>query len=70
MKKVLIGMVRFYQKNISPAKGTPCCRFYPSCSEYAAEALEKYGVVRGTGKAAWRLLRCNPLCKGGYDPLK
>ncbi len=70
MKKILIKTVRFYQKNISPLKGTPCCRFYPSCSEYAIEALEKYGVIKGTGKAAWRIMRCQPFCKGGYDPLK
>ncbi len=70
MKKLLIKTVNFYQKNISPIKGGPCCRFYPSCSEYAKEAVEKYGAIKGTAKAAGRILRCNPFCKGGYDPLK
>ncbi len=62
-------MIRFYQKNISPIK-KPCCRFYPTCSEYAVEAIEKYGALKGSLMAVWRILRCNPFCKGGYDPVK
>ncbi|MBO5733424.1 MAG: membrane protein insertion efficiency factor YidD [Clostridia bacterium] len=69
MKKVLIKLIRFYQKKISPLK-KPCCRFYPTCSAYALEAIEKKGVVRGGAKAIWRILRCNPFCKGGYDPVE
>lgn len=66
MKKLLIGMIKFYRKRISPLK-KPCCRFYPSCSQYAIAAIEKYGVLRGCAKAVWRILRCNPLSKGGID---
>lgn len=70
MKKAMIFCIRFYQKYLSPRKMAPSCRFIPTCSEYAVLAIEKYGVFRGGLKAAWRILRCNPLCKGGYDPLK
>ena len=69
LKKVFLKMIRFYQKNISPIK-KPCCRFYPTCSEYAVEAIEKYGALKGSLMAVWRILRCNPFCKGGYDPVK
>ena len=48
----------------------PCCRFYPTCSQYAIDAIEKYGAFKGFFMALWRVLRCNPLCKGGYDPVK
>lgn len=48
---------------------TPCCRFTPTCSVYAITALEKHGALKGTALAVWRILRCNPLCKGGYDPV-
>lgn len=64
----LIGLVRFYQRHIS-SKSAPCCRFTPSCSAYAIEALQKHGALLGSGLALWRILRCNPLCKGGYDPV-
>ena len=47
----------------------PSCRFYPTCSEYMAEAIMKYGALKGLGLGIWRLLRCNPFCKGGYDPV-
>ena len=63
-----IGLVRAYQRWLSPRKA-PCCRFTPSCSAYAVEALERYGVVVGGALALWRILRCNPFCKGGYDPV-
>jgi len=66
MKNLLIRLIQGYQKWISPLK-KPCCRFYPTCSEYAILAIGKYGVIRGTGKALWRILRCNPFGKGGID---
>ncbi|OGU67913.1 MAG: membrane protein insertion efficiency factor YidD [Stygiobacter sp. RIFOXYC12_FULL_38_8] len=69
MKVVFIKLVRLYQKHISPLS-PPSCRFYPTCSEYAAQSLEKYGVVIGGAKAVWRILRCNPFNKGGFDPLE
>ncbi len=69
MKKILIFFIRIYRKYISPIK-KPCCRFYPTCSQYAIEAISKYGALKGTGKAMCRIARCNPFCKGGYDPVK
>jgi hypothetical protein len=69
MKKILIAAVKFYQKCISPYKGGSCCRFVPTCSEYAVQALEKYGALKGSLKAVRRLLKCHPFHKGGYDPL-
>ena len=68
MKKVFLSLIRFYQKNISPRK-ISCCRFTPTCSAYAIEAIQKRGVIVGTALSIWRILRCNPLCKGGYDPV-
>ena len=67
MKRVLIALVRFYQRNISPCR--PRCRFIPTCSQYAVEALERYGAVKGSWLAFKRILRCNPFHKGGYDPV-
>ena len=68
MKTVLISMIRGYQKYIS--KGLPnACRFYPTCSQYAIESIQKHGALKGVIMGAWRILRCNPLCKGGYDPV-
>lgn len=67
MKKVLIKIIKFYQRYISRLKGRPSCRFYPTCSQYAVMAIEKYGAVRGSLKAIRRILRCNPLSKGGID---
>ncbi|GAA0071840.1 membrane protein insertion efficiency factor YidD [Clostridium sardiniense] len=69
MKKVVINLIRFYRKNISPLKN-PCCRYVPTCSQYAIEAVEKHGAFRGSLMAVWRILRCNPFSKGGYDPVK
>ncbi len=69
MKKILIAIVRFYQRNISPYKGGATCRFVPTCSEYALEALEKYGALKGSLLAIRRILRCHPLSKGGCDPV-
>ncbi|MBQ3231167.1 MAG: membrane protein insertion efficiency factor YidD [Clostridia bacterium] len=68
MKKLFILPIRFYQKHISPNKPR-CCRFTPSCSAYAIEAIEKRGIFVGLLLALYRILRCNPFCKGGYDPV-
>ena len=67
-KRFLLWMVRFYRRNISPMH-QPCCRFIPTCSQYALEAIQKYGAIKGGFLALRRILRCNPLCKGGYDPV-
>ncbi len=67
-KTWLISLVRLYQRRLSPAK-PPCCRFSPTCSAYAEEAHGRYGMLVGGALALWRILRCNPLCKGGYDPV-
>ena len=69
MKYILISIIKFYQKFISPLK-KPCCRFYPTCSSYALEALKKYGALKGTYLSVKRILKCHPFNKGGYDPLK
>ncbi|MEE0946799.1 MAG: membrane protein insertion efficiency factor YidD [Acutalibacteraceae bacterium] len=69
MKKLLINLVRFYQKHFSKLKGASCCRFYPTCSVYAIEALETHGSLKGSLLSLWRILRCNPFCKGGVDPV-
>ncbi|MEG1683446.1 MAG: membrane protein insertion efficiency factor YidD [Oscillospiraceae bacterium] len=68
MKALLLALIRFYRKNVSPTR-PPCCRFIPTCSQYALEAVEKYGAVRGGLLAFRRILRCNPFHKGGYDPV-
>ncbi|MBQ1216402.1 MAG: membrane protein insertion efficiency factor YidD [Clostridia bacterium] len=68
MKRIALWLVRCYQRYISPCK-PPCCRFVPTCSEYALEALEEHGFWKGSLLAVWRILRCNPFSKGGYDPV-
>lgn len=68
MKRPLLWLIKFYQKNISPRK-KPCCRFIPTCSQYAYEAVNIHGAFKGSFMALWRILRCNPLFKGGYDPV-
>ncbi len=68
MKTILIRMIQFYQKYLSPMKSTKC-PYIPSCSQYGLEAVEKYGALKGSILAAWRILRCNPFSKGGYDPV-
>ncbi|HHT86734.1 MAG TPA: membrane protein insertion efficiency factor YidD [Clostridiales bacterium] len=68
MRTLLIKIIRFYQKNIS-RRLPPCCRFRPTCSQYAIEAIEIHGAFYGTCLAIWRILRCNPLSKCGYDPV-
>lgn len=69
IKRVLLRLIGFYQKRLSGLKRQPCCRFTPTCSQYAREAIERYGALCGGGLALWRLLRCNPFCRGGYDPV-
>lgn len=66
--KLLALPIKFYRRCISPYK-PPCCRFYPTCSQYALDALEEWGAFRGFFLAVWRVLRCNPFCKGGFDPV-
>ncbi len=61
-------MLRGYKRMISPSL-PPSCRFVPTCSEYAIDAVTQWGIICGLGLAAWRVLRCNPFCKGGYDPV-
>lgn len=68
MKVFLIGAIRFYQVYLSPLK-PPCCRFVPTCSEYALEAIQKYGPVKGSWLAVKRISKCHPFHKGGYDPV-
>ncbi len=68
MKTILIVLIKFYSKAISPyLPGS--CRFSPSCSVYAIEAIGKFGAIRGTLLSVYRILRCNPFCRGGYDPV-
>lgn len=69
MKKILIFIIKLYQSYLSPFMGKKC-RFYPSCSSYTIEAIEKYGIVKGIIKGVLRISRCHPFNKGGYDPLK
>jgi putative membrane protein insertion efficiency factor len=68
MKRVLLGLVRGYARYISPFT-PPRCRFFPSCSEYAEEAIRRHGTLRGGWLAVRRILRCHPFCAGGYDPV-
>ena len=72
MKKILIFFIKLYKRFISPlfeALGVKC-KYYPTCSEYAKQAIEKYGVVKGSFLSLKRIIKCNPFSKGGYDPLK
>ena len=69
IKNGLITIIRFYQQHLSALKGGPTCRFVPTCSAYAIEAITKYGALKGSALALWRILRCNPFSKGGYDPV-
>ena len=68
MKRFFIWLITLYQKYLSPLKRTKC-PYFPSCSVYGKEAIEKYGAFAGTLLALWRILRCNPFSKGGYDPV-
>ncbi len=67
MKKILIWLIGLYRKHISPLKRRPCCRFYPSCSQYALDAINEWGAIKGAGLSVYRILRCNPFCRGGID---
>lgn len=69
MKRMLIYIIKLYKKYISPLN-PPSCKYYPTCSQYGLEAIEKYGALKGGFLALKRILRCNPFSKGGYDPLK
>lgn len=68
MKKLLIGLILIYQKYLSPLKSTKC-PYFPSCSQYGLEAVRQYGALKGGMLSIWRILRCNPFSKGGYDPV-
>lgn len=68
MSRILIACIRLYQKLLSPLLGRNC-RFHPSCSQYAIDALRIHGIFVGTGYALWRILRCQPFCAGGLDPV-
>ena len=67
-KRALLWLIRFYRSSISPMH-QPCCRFIPTCSQYALEAVEKYGAIKGGYLALRRILRCHPFHRGGYDPV-
>jgi uncharacterized protein len=67
-RSLVVLILRFYQRWISPAFGQRC-RYYPSCSEYAVQAVQRFGILRGLVLAGWRLLRCNPWSRGGFDPI-
>lgn len=69
MRKFVLSTLKFYKKFISPILPNSC-RFYPTCSQYAADAVEKYGVLKGSIKSIYRIMRCNPFNKGGYDPVR
>ncbi|EFD94415.1 membrane protein insertion efficiency factor YidD [Megasphaera lornae] len=68
MKNIFIILIQFYQQWLSPLH-RPCCRFYPTCSAYAIEALQKYGVVKGSYFTLRRIAKCHPFHPGGYDPV-
>ena len=68
MKRIFVWLIRQYQKYLSPTSA-PSCRFEPTCSNYAITALERFGVLKGGALAIWRILRCNPWGKYGYDPV-
>lgn len=69
IRRLMLRCIRFYRRELSPRKRKPCCRYFPTCSDYAITAIERYGAVKGGRLAAWRILRCNPLSKGGFDPV-
>jgi uncharacterized protein len=69
LRRLAVAPIRLYQRLISPMVGQRC-KYYPSCSEYAVQAIRRFGIVRGLVLAAWRLLRCNPWSHGGFDPVE
>jgi putative membrane protein insertion efficiency factor len=68
MKKLLLALIKFYKSNISVHTKSHC-KYYPTCSQYGLEAIERFGALKGTALTVWRILRCNPFSKGGYDPV-
>lgn len=68
MKRLLIALIDFYRREISPLT-PPTCKYVPTCSAYAREAVETHGALKGAALAAWRVLRCNPFSRGGFDPV-
>jgi hypothetical protein len=68
MKRLVLAAIGMYQRNVSPGR-PPACRFEPTCSHYGHEAIERHGLMKGVWLAGKRLLRCNPLSRGGYDPV-
>ncbi len=72
MKRLFIGIIKIYKKTISPILSYfgIKCKYYPTCSEYTMQAIEKYGIIKGCFLGIKRILKCNPFSKGGYDPLK
>jgi len=69
LREAVILPIRLYRRFFSPLKGTPTCRFTPTCSQYAIEAVREWGIIAGLALALWRILRCNPFGRGGYDPV-
>ena len=69
LRRVAVAPIRLYQKLFSPMVGQRC-KYYPSCSEYAVQAIQRFGILRGLVLAAWRLVRCNPWSRGGFDPVE
>jgi len=69
LRWILQRLIRLYRAVLSPMLGAGKCRFSPTCSEYAHEAIEVHGALKGSLLAVWRILRCQPLCRGGYDPV-
>lgn len=69
MTKIFVFFIKGYRRFLSPLKGKGTCIYTPTCSQYAIEALEKHGLIKGSILTIWRILRCNPFSKGGYDPV-
>lgn len=69
VRQIVVAPIRAYQRIVSPIFGQRC-KYYPSCSEYAAQSIVRFGILRGLVLAGWRLLRCNPWSRGGYDPVE
>jgi uncharacterized protein len=69
LRKPVLWLIRGYQHTLAKAIPPDTCRFYPTCSHYGYEAIEKYGLIKGGAMAAWRVMRCNPWSKGGIDPV-